>query len=969
LYEKLAPFGLHPTDVTSVVSGPHVKGSAHFDGRAIDVGTVGGVAVGDNAPTVGFLIRAIEKGGLQKIGSTLSVINNPQVVKAAQDHGVELFEDEGTGPHMHLQVAPLSAENRAIAEAKKPHEYSPLETLFNTLDIPFYIADALVRDGKPFTNFPQAKYVLDAVMHGKVNEVAQHYNLMSPDQLKDEAMHGDGIAEYFLTHPIPAAAADAVAHFMNPAYNLVGGALGKSFKLAFEVASKSPLGRAAFNAFSPFMHLAMAAGEEGKQLAHALAQHIANAEAEAQAAALDIYKGYTKAEQNVINHLVELGGAINFSAQRARALAREGIDPAREGELRQQATKLSTLLTEIKKKKIRAGVGDASTDVSSRKIPYKGIVEDRFKNVQGEGTGHGFAPWGDDPNFKLHELQGGVAGKLDVESSHAVRLAAWLASSKRRLYLNDALQTLPKDLIRDRPAGLQAPWTNLPRDKAGQELMPWEQIIQKFPELKYIDAPVLRTSLISPSLAKFLSERSTLLFDGSANYLPETNLRNRVINNMLKSWDNLSEYNRRAIIANPIIHPAFNLAINAAAAGVPVWDVAALVGKSIVSSFGGAKLVEKWLPESAEFVRYRAEAIAAAATSELTQGDTRLLSTAWSDLNTPEKVMKVFAEVGAWNARSTFGVHGEQAFATALFQKLMKSGRYSEPEASQLVREALGNYQNITKSERDIWGRLIFFYPWLKGNMAFWVRKLTTAPQFVAAPATAARANNLLVGDPEETDSEHPSPAKDFQFIIQSADGTTQRHTPILPQRMLADPSTLMTGDPHAIIGRAWQVMESRAQPMVNVFARAMKTSLVGPASPEDPRDFDTLYSKNAPAGVQWKEIGSNVAGELAPIPLLKYVFQQYMARGTIPQAELIQKLEGAAFGDFIYTELTKPQQIALHRAMTEWTRMVKSMPPRLPNDEKQRRLLKFYQIYDKKVKNILYHTAGGDGWKTGLTR
>jgi len=114
LYSTLAPLGLQPNDVTSVVSGPHVKGSAHTAGRALDVGTVGGADIGYNPTTLAFVRRAIEKGGLQRIGSELSIINDPQIRALAAQHGVDLFRDDvstgATGPHLHLQVAPSSAQ-------------------------------------------------------------------------------------------------------------------------------------------------------------------------------------------------------------------------------------------------------------------------------------------------------------------------------------------------------------------------------------------------------------------------------------------------------------------------------------------------------------------------------------------------------------------------------------------------------------------------------------------------------------------------------------------------------------------------------------------------------------------------------------------------------------------------------------------------------------------------------------------
>jgi hypothetical protein len=107
MFETLTPFGLSPGDITSVESGPHVRGSAHFEGRALDVGSIGGVPVGVNAPTIQFLLNAIVNGSLEKIGTLAVIATSPALRAFAAQHGVELFVDDqstgATGPHIHLQ--------------------------------------------------------------------------------------------------------------------------------------------------------------------------------------------------------------------------------------------------------------------------------------------------------------------------------------------------------------------------------------------------------------------------------------------------------------------------------------------------------------------------------------------------------------------------------------------------------------------------------------------------------------------------------------------------------------------------------------------------------------------------------------------------------------------------------------------------------------------------------------------------
>ncbi len=90
--------------VTSVMHGEHVKGSAHYEGRAVDVGSFGGTAVGFNVPTWSAVMGAIGSGKFQKIGTLAAITSNAAAQAWAKQNGVELFEDEGSGPHVHFQV-------------------------------------------------------------------------------------------------------------------------------------------------------------------------------------------------------------------------------------------------------------------------------------------------------------------------------------------------------------------------------------------------------------------------------------------------------------------------------------------------------------------------------------------------------------------------------------------------------------------------------------------------------------------------------------------------------------------------------------------------------------------------------------------------------------------------------------------------------------------------------------------------
>jgi hypothetical protein len=86
--------------ITSLISGPHVKNSAHFQGRAVDI-SLPHTAAGWN-----FVVNAIKSGRFSRVGSTADVYNDPQMQALAKQYGVDLFLDEGTGSHVHLETPP-----------------------------------------------------------------------------------------------------------------------------------------------------------------------------------------------------------------------------------------------------------------------------------------------------------------------------------------------------------------------------------------------------------------------------------------------------------------------------------------------------------------------------------------------------------------------------------------------------------------------------------------------------------------------------------------------------------------------------------------------------------------------------------------------------------------------------------------------------------------------------------------------
>lgn len=83
--------------------GPENHG--HTNGWSCDVAIIDGVEVGPNHTTACFIMELIAHNKhVNKVGSMAVLINRPDIQQLAQNHGVILFVDEGTGPHVHFQA-------------------------------------------------------------------------------------------------------------------------------------------------------------------------------------------------------------------------------------------------------------------------------------------------------------------------------------------------------------------------------------------------------------------------------------------------------------------------------------------------------------------------------------------------------------------------------------------------------------------------------------------------------------------------------------------------------------------------------------------------------------------------------------------------------------------------------------------------------------------------------------------------
>jgi len=101
--DVIAPTGVSVSSVKGF--GQHVRDSAHYAGRAIDLAPEW---LGDNAQTWDYIARMVSSGKFQKIGLRPALYARALwggLVKWAADRGTEIFlDDVGAGDMLHLQV-------------------------------------------------------------------------------------------------------------------------------------------------------------------------------------------------------------------------------------------------------------------------------------------------------------------------------------------------------------------------------------------------------------------------------------------------------------------------------------------------------------------------------------------------------------------------------------------------------------------------------------------------------------------------------------------------------------------------------------------------------------------------------------------------------------------------------------------------------------------------------------------------
>ena len=242
-------------------------------------------------------------------------------------------------------------------------------------------------------------------------------------------------------------------------------------------------------------------------------------------------------------------------------------------------------------------------------------------------------------------------------------------------------------------------------------------------------SPVLKETAAHQHVVNFLEEVGATKGEASS-FAHATTALGKLAQVMAPTYQASQSLIRQAVISNPIVHAGWNLMGQYLAAG---GDIRYLGG------------VNEAIAADAE--RYGAITSRGAPRSLSGGSAIDLASRPMSDLNPLEKVQRGAAMGQEWNAKVVFD-QAERRYSSALYQTYIKRGMAPE-EAGNKVRQALGDYANVSNAGPDkIFKQAFFFYPWLKTILPFWIKTGVTKPQTWNPIVQGLATNNELAGDP-----------------------------------------------------------------------------------------------------------------------------------------------------------------------------------------------------------------------------
>lgn len=327
---------------------------------------------------------------------------------------------------------------------------------------------------------------------------------------------------------------------------------------------------------------------------------------------------------------------------------------------------------------------------------------------------------------------------------------------------------------------------------------------------------------------------------------------------MSKFIDSVNALSRMGIIANPFVHVLWNLNTQFMGAGGTLGDIAAKVWNP------------KWSPD-AKWLHAAEKDMAIphfspafnSVTGDIGYGK---LIGARGDLSPMEKAHRFGSDVWKANNDIVFNTM-ETRYATLLYQQLVEKGMEGKAAGIQ-VRKALGDYANVSKTGVEAGlNKALFFYPWMKTVVPFWMGQLASNPQRINAPLSAIRTSNTALGDPNP---DRQAPTSIYQG---KWGGEDHYFSAPIPFRYIDDLlSTLAPqGDPGGGMteraSAAMKVVQSHANPILATGLEGLNTVL-SPAEDPGGAALYTLWDKAAPPETQATQLATSLATKALPLPL-----------------------------------------------------------------------------------------------------
>jgi hypothetical protein len=283
-------------------------------------------------------------------------------------------------------------------------------------------------------------------------------------------------------------------------------------------------------------------------------------------------------------------------------------------------------------------------------------------------------------------------------------------------------------------------------------------------------------------------------------------------------------------------------------------------------------------------------------------------SSAASDFDTPMEDIPSFAgklsalssRGWAMNQHIVFNLFAHR-WGAAAFAKLTRQGMRPE-DAAATVRMIQGSGLDFNPASiENLFRQHLMFYPWMTGATTTMLSMLATKPQYVWAPYKFSRDFNEYEQDPDYA-FEPPGTA-----AWQTGGGTEGRlNVAVGPQKYVKDVLDVLAPDdqinaPPADRARSLlQLGVDTLYPIESTIEAFGQTALGPPAQPGAP-NFQTMYTKGAPTGVELQQSA------------------QWVLQNKIPFSEFAQNLIGSV-GNIITGNKGQQSSAAINAVLTSLT-------------------------------------------------